>query len=109
MKSHPTLRFGIYPGGRVGTLSPGPDDTVVTASLIDDLRCGRPFVIREYVHFLGEAPDSQLVTSLGAAREMNNLTLPDAYYQVEGHLLDYRSLSSPTFRYRSSTAALRVC
>lgn len=88
MKSHPALTFGIYPGGRVGTLSPGPDDTVVTASLIDDLRCGRPFVIREYVHFLGGTPDSQLVTSLGAAREMTTLTLPDAYYQVEGHLLD---------------------
>ena len=88
MKSHPARPFGLYPAGRVGTLSPGPDDTVVTARRIDDLRCGRPFVIREDVHFLGGTPDAQLVTSLGAARAMTNLTLPDAFYQVEGHRLD---------------------
>ncbi|MGC5311564.1 hypothetical protein [Micromonospora zamorensis] len=47
------MKFGIYPGGRAGTVCSHPPDAAAIRHLVDDLSNGRPFVIREYVHFLG--------------------------------------------------------
>ncbi|MEV6371423.1 hypothetical protein AB0L86_31530 [Micromonospora musae] len=77
------MKFGIYPGGRVGTLCSRPPDPVATSDLVEMLADGRPFVIREYVHFFGDATAPEVVTSLGADKELAQLTMPDEWY-VQG-------------------------
>lgn len=51
------LRFGIYPGGGVGTIGPGanpkPDDPAKRLAALEHLRGGRPFVLHVYVDYTG--------------------------------------------------------
>jgi hypothetical protein len=82
------MRFGIYPGGRAGTVCSRPDDPDAVERLIDELAPDREFVIREYVHYLGDDPDPQTVASIGAGSELDHLTLPDAYYARPDRRLD---------------------
>ncbi|AKU98338.1 hypothetical protein AKJ09_05002 [Labilithrix luteola] len=83
-----TLRYGIYPGGRAGTVSSGPTDPNAAGALIERLAGSGSFLVREYVHFLGRAPDPGVAASLGALEELSSLTFPDAWYQEGGRELD---------------------
>ena len=51
------LRFGIYPGGGVGTIGPGanpkPEDPAKRLAALESLRDGRPFVLHLYVEYTG--------------------------------------------------------
>ncbi|WP_432897603.1 hypothetical protein ACQP1S_19865 [Micromonospora matsumotoense] len=78
------MKFGIYPGGRAGTVCSHPPDVAAIRHLVDDIAGGRPFVVREYVHFFGDATPPDVVTSLGAEHELAHLTMPDGWY-VEGN------------------------
>jgi hypothetical protein len=82
------VKFGIYPGGRAGTTCSSPPDPAAIGVLIDDLVAGRPFVIREYVHFFGEATPPDVVASLGAEHDLARLTMPDEWYVEGGRELD---------------------
>ncbi|CCH33176.1 hypothetical protein ABZ816_19390 [Actinosynnema sp. NPDC047251] len=82
------MKFGIYPGGRAGTTSSRPEDPAAIRDLVDRLAGDRPFVIREYVHFLGEPARPEFAASLGADRGLDHLTLPDEWYADAGRELD---------------------
>ncbi|MFC0506705.1 hypothetical protein [Micromonospora costi] len=82
------MKFGIYPGGRAGVLCSYPPDPAAIRDLVDDLAGGRPFVVREYVHFFGDATPPDVVTSLGAEHELAHLTMPDEWYAEGGRELD---------------------
>ncbi|SEG72548.1 hypothetical protein SAMN04489712_11012 [Thermomonospora echinospora] len=82
------MKFGIYPGGRAGTVCSHPPDRAAIGDLIDDLAGGRPFVIREYVHFFGEETPPDVITSLGADHDLAHLTMPDGWYVENGRELD---------------------
>ncbi len=82
------MKFGIYPGGRAGTVCSYPPDPTAIRDLVDDLAGGRPFVIREYVHFFGDATPPDVVASLGAERDLDRLTMPDEWYVGGGRELD---------------------
>lgn len=82
------MKFGIYSGGRAGTVCSHPPDPARIRGIVDDLAGGHPFVIREYVHFFGDATPPDVVTSLGADHELTHLTMPDEWYIEEGHELD---------------------
>jgi hypothetical protein len=82
------VKFGIYPGGRAGTVCSSPPDPAAISRLVDVLAGGRPFVIREYVHFFGDTPRPDAVASLGAEDDLAHLTMPDEWYVEEGRELD---------------------
>ncbi|WP_106403460.1 glycoside hydrolase 5 family protein [Actinocorallia populi] len=82
------MRFGIYPGGRVSTVCSYPPDPAAIGDLVDEVAGGRPFVIREYVHFFGDATPPDVVTSLGAEQDLARLTMPDEWYVEDGRELD---------------------
>ncbi|WP_409492107.1 hypothetical protein [Amycolatopsis sp. cmx-11-12] len=82
------MKFGIYPGGRAGTVCSHPPDPVAIGALVDDLAGDQPFVIREYVHFFGDKTPPDVVTSLGADHELAHLSMPDDWYVERGHELD---------------------
>ncbi|MFC7546940.1 hypothetical protein [Plantactinospora sp. GCM10030261] len=82
------MKFGIYPGGRAGTVCSHPPDPAAIRTLVDDLAGGHPFVVREYVHFFGDATPPDIVTSLGAEDELARLTMPDDWYAEGGRELD---------------------
>jgi hypothetical protein len=82
------MKFGIYPGGRAGTVCSHPPDPAAIRDLVDDLAGGLPFVIREYVHFFGDATPSDVITSLGADHDLAQLTMPDRWYVEQGRELD---------------------
>ncbi|MEU4678636.1 hypothetical protein [Micromonospora sp. NPDC023737] len=82
------MRFGIYPGGRAGTVCSHPPDRVAIRDLVDMLAGGTPFVVREYVHFFGDATNPDVVASLGAENELAQLTMPDQWYVEGGRELD---------------------
>ncbi|MGN6871241.1 MAG: hypothetical protein ACTHMY_22835 [Solirubrobacteraceae bacterium] len=55
---HPgALRFGIYPGGGVGTIGPGaiskPDDPAKRLAALEKLNGGHPFVLHVFVDYTG--------------------------------------------------------
>ncbi len=82
------MKFGIYPGGRAGTVCAHPPDPAAIRDLVDDLAGDRPFVIREYVHFFGDTTPPDIVASLGAEDELVHLTMPDEWYVEGGRELD---------------------
>ncbi|MFA1548946.1 hypothetical protein [Actinomadura chokoriensis] len=82
------MKFGIYPGGRAGTVCSNPPDPAAIGDLVDDLAGGRAFVIREYVHFFGDTTPADVVTSLGAGDELARLPMPDQWYIEAGRELD---------------------
>lgn len=82
------MKFGIYPGGRAATVCSHPPDPAAIGDLVDDLAGGNAFVVREYVHFFGDATPPDVVTSLGADDELAHLTMPDEWYAQAGRELD---------------------
>ncbi|MCI4061186.1 hypothetical protein MRQ36_00800 [Micromonospora sp. R77] len=82
------MKFGIYPGGRAGTVCSHPPDVAAIRRVVADLAGGRPFVIREYVHFFGDTAPPDVVTSLGAEHELDHLTMPDEWYVEDSRELD---------------------
>ncbi|SDY06134.1 hypothetical protein SAMN05421504_104382 [Amycolatopsis xylanica] len=82
------MKFGIYPGGRAGTVCSHPPDTAAIGSLVDELSGGHPFVIREYVHFFGDSASPDVIASLGAEDELEHLTMPDDWYAAGRRELD---------------------
>ncbi|MEU4236472.1 hypothetical protein [Actinoplanes sp. NPDC026619] len=82
------MKYGIYVGARAGVTCSRESDPGRVGELVDELGGGGPFVIREYVHFLGAAPDPAVVASIGAARELERLTMPDEWYVTGGRELD---------------------
>lgn len=82
------MKFGIYPGGRAATVCSHPPDPAAIGDLVDDLAGGNAFVVREYVHFFGDATPPDVVTSLGADDELAHLTMPDEWYVQAGRELD---------------------
>lgn len=82
------MKFGIYPGGRAGTVCSAPADPARIGQLVDELAGGGPFVVREYVHFLGDHPAPEAVAAIGAGAELDHLTMPDAWYAADGRELD---------------------
>ncbi|MEV6909151.1 GNAT family N-acetyltransferase [Amycolatopsis sp. NPDC051071] len=82
------MKFGIYPGGRAGTVCSHPPDPAAIRDLVDDLAGGRPFVVREYVHFFGDKTPPDVAASLGAENALDHLTMPDEWYVEGGRDLD---------------------
>ncbi|GIF21318.1 hypothetical protein BJ973_005234 [Actinoplanes tereljensis] len=82
------MKYGIYPGGRAGATCSRESDPRRVGELVDELTGGGPFVLREYVHFLGTRPDPAVVASIGAAGELDGLTMPDDWYVRDGRELD---------------------
>jgi hypothetical protein len=96
-----SLVFGIYAGGQVGNTTGLPDDPRAIASLVTGLQQAGPpgqerkpddrqlpFLIREYLHFLGPDPDPDKVAVLRPEQTMTALTMPDAWYTQDGRELD---------------------
>ncbi|ROO84396.1 hypothetical protein EDD29_1919 [Actinocorallia herbida] len=82
------MRFGIYPGGRAGTVCARPQDPAAIGPLVEDLAGDRPFAVREYVHFFGAGPVPEAARALGAEHDLVRLTMPDAWYREGGRELD---------------------
>lgn len=85
------MKFGIYPGGRAGVVSSRPPDRAAIDRLVAELAQGRPFVVREYVHFFGRGSAARgraEVEALGAGRALERLTMPDDWYVDHQRELD---------------------
>ncbi|MFI6074683.1 hypothetical protein ACIA5C_24300 [Actinoplanes sp. NPDC051343] len=80
------MRLGIYVGSRAGATCAGPADPRRIGPLVDDLSGGRPFVIREYVHWCGG--NTELEQEIDAAGDLDHLTMPDDWYVTGGRELD---------------------
>jgi hypothetical protein len=80
------MKFGLYVGSRAGTTCAGPADPRRIGPLVDELSGGRPFVIREYVHWCGG--NTALEQEIGAAHDLDHLTMPDDWYVTGGRELD---------------------
>ncbi|MEV4350438.1 hypothetical protein AB0J83_38775 [Actinoplanes sp. NPDC049596] len=80
------MKFGIYVGSRAGATCAGPADPVHIGPLVDDLAGGQPFVIREYVRWCGG--NTALEQEIGAAGDLDHLTMPDDWYISGGRELD---------------------
>lgn len=87
---HHGLTFGLYAAGQVSKIFGIPDDPRSIDLLVDGLRpSGQlPFLVREYVHFLGRTPDPEKVKALRPEKTMTALTMPDAWYTEHGRELD---------------------
>ncbi|MEK8107200.1 PadR family transcriptional regulator [Micromonospora sp. M12] len=92
------VRYLSRRAGRHGLLH--PPDAAAIRHLVDDITGGRPFVIREYVHFFGDATPPDVVTSLGAEHELAHLTMPDEWYVEETANWTSWSATSPGRRPR---------
>ncbi|CAL9417004.1 hypothetical protein SUDANB95_01767 [Actinosynnema sp. ALI-1.44] len=79
------MKFGIYPGGRAGVVCSRPPDRAAIDRLVAELAQGRPFVVREYVHFFGDGGRPE-AAALGAQEDLDHLTMPDDWYRE--HELD---------------------
>jgi hypothetical protein len=88
------MRFGIYVGSRAGAACAGPADLLRIGPLVDDLAGGSPFVIREYVRWCGG--DTALEQEIGAAGDLDHLTMPDDWYVTGGRELDLVLSSAAT-------------
>ncbi|HEY0494494.1 MAG TPA: hypothetical protein VGD48_02060 [Kutzneria sp.] len=80
------MKFGIYVGSRAGATCAGPADPLRIGPLVDELSGGRPFVIREYVHWCGG--NTALEEEIGASGDLDHLTMPDDWYVTGGRELD---------------------
>ncbi|MGW3783588.1 hypothetical protein ACWD5Z_03335 [Micromonospora chokoriensis] len=80
------MKFGIYVGSRAGATCAGPADPLRVGPLVDELSGGRPFVIREYVHWCGG--DTALEQEIDASGDLDHLTMPDDWYVTGGRELD---------------------
>jgi len=82
------MKFGIYPGGRAGTMISHPSDSTAVRRIVDELAGDNPMVIREYVHFFGDNTAPETISALGAERELDQLTMPDEWYIEDSRDLD---------------------
>lgn len=82
------MKYGLHLAGRAGTTHCKPDRPDRIASAVDDLMGRATHVTREYVHFLGVDPDPEVVDSLGATNELDELTMPDEWYLEDVRELD---------------------
>jgi len=80
------MKFGLYVGSRAGATCAGPPDPDRIGPLVDELSGGRPFVIREYVRWCGG--NTELEREIGAAGDLDHLTMPDDWYVAGGRELD---------------------
>jgi hypothetical protein len=80
------MKFGIYVGSRAGATCAGPADPLRIGRLVDELAGGRPFVIREYVHWCGG--NTALEQEIDASGDLDRLTMPDDWYVTGGRELD---------------------
>ncbi|WP_344906417.1 hypothetical protein [Actinomadura meridiana] len=82
------MTYGIYAAGQVATTVGPPDDPNAIDDLVTRLSGGRPFVVREYLHFLGTPADPEKVRVLEPERRMRELTMPDEWYTAGNRRLD---------------------
>jgi hypothetical protein len=82
------IQFGIYAASQVGRAIGKPDDRMAIDRLVALLQGAKPFIIREYLHYLGPSPDPEKVATLNPNRELNALTMPDAWYAENRRRLD---------------------
>ncbi|MFI9504110.1 hypothetical protein [Nocardia sp. NPDC052566] len=83
------MMFGLYVASQVGTsIGTAQDDPAAIERLVDELRGGKPLVVREYVHYLGATPEPERLAVVDPERELRALTMPDAWYTSEGRQLD---------------------
>ena len=80
------MKFGLYVGSRAGATCAGPADPLRIGPLVDELSGGRPFVIREYVHWCGG--NTALEQEIDASGDLDHLTMPDDWYVAGGRELD---------------------
>jgi hypothetical protein len=88
MRANKGLTFGIYAASQAGTSIGAPDDPVAIDELVTALQSGKPFVIREYLHYLGADPEPERVAVVDPERELRNLTMPDEWYVSDRRQLD---------------------
>lgn len=84
MNSSSELLFGVYAAGQVGTIAGIPDDRAAVDELVRRLQGDAPFVVREYLHYLGTPPDPERAAVLHPDRVYGELTMPDQWY-LDGH------------------------
>ncbi|MEV0390030.1 hypothetical protein [Nonomuraea sp. NPDC050643] len=82
------LTYGIYAAHQVAATTGPPDDPAAIDDLVGGLSGGRPFVVREYVHFLGTPADPEKARILAPERRMRALTMPDEWYATGNRRLD---------------------
>jgi hypothetical protein len=82
------LTYGIYAAGQVGSTRGVPDDPEAIDEMVSRLSGGRPFVVREYLHFLGTPADPEKARVLAPERRMRELTMPDQWYTTGNRRLD---------------------
>ncbi|WP_051712862.1 hypothetical protein [Spirillospora albida] len=82
------LTYGIYAAGQVAATAGPPDAPAAIDDLVSGLSGGRPFVVREYVHFLGTPADPEKARVLAPERRMRELTMPDQWYRTGNRRLD---------------------
>ncbi|MFC4536632.1 hypothetical protein [Sphaerisporangium dianthi] len=82
------LTFGVYAASQVAATAGPPDDREAIDRLVAGLHEGRPFVVREYLHFLGTPPDPEKAGVLRPERKMRELTMPDEWYTRSKRRLD---------------------
>ncbi len=82
------MTFGIYASGQVSTVIGPPDDRIAIDSLVRLLQGDAPFLVREYLHFLGDPPDPERAAVLHPDRVARELTMPDGWYREQGRQLD---------------------
>lgn len=78
------LLFGVYAASQVSTIVGPPDDRAAVGDLIRRLQGDAPFVVREYLHYLGTPPDPERAAVLHPDRVYGELTMPDQWY-LDGH------------------------
>ncbi|MEV6985130.1 hypothetical protein AB0M95_28250 [Sphaerisporangium sp. NPDC051017] len=82
------LTYGIYAANQVAATAGPPDDPAAIDDLVGGLSGGRPFVVREYMHFLGTPADPEKAQVLAPMRRMRALTMPDQWYSTGNRRLD---------------------
>ncbi len=90
------LLFGVYAAGQVSTVAGPPDDRAAIADLVRRLQGDAPFVVREYLHYLGTPPDPERAAVLHPERVYGELTMPDRWYLEEHRQLDLVLCYLPT-------------
>ena len=92
-----SLTFGIYAAGQVGQTIGAPDDRQAIDRLVSRLQGDQPFVVREYVHYLGASPDAERVAVLGLLNKRN------------GIVRDIQLRPGQAIRVRDAVVRLRAC
>ncbi|WP_406230817.1 hypothetical protein [Nocardia sp. NBC_01009] len=88
MRANKGLTFGIYAASQVGTSIGAPDDVAAIDTLVTALQSGKPFAVREYLHYLGAEPEPERVAVVDPERELRGLTMPDEWYVDQRRQLD---------------------